>query len=157
MRREGYFAIKELIYPELYEKYRKLGMENLLWRCLDMDVVESANRIREFVNSPITVNNGSRFTLSGLRPFNTRVGAKLSQHKFGRALDLKFRGNYTPESLRRYMRDIGCFEPGFLKRTDHEAYPFLLIKRIEWIPHMGWFHMDTYGKPNQSKIIIVRG
>lgn len=156
--RKNHFGIHEFIYPSLFERYAKSGTQNRLWRCLDPDMVESCNRIRDFVGSPVTVNTantGGRFSLSGLRPFNTTVGAKLSQHKFGRAADCKFSGKYSPVGLRRYMRSIGCFEDGFLQRTDAEAFPFLLIRRIEWIPNMSWFHLDTFGGHNAKRIIVV--
>jgi hypothetical protein len=121
----------------------------------------SIDLIREFIGSGVVINNwkaGGKFVESGLRPVITPTGAKFSTHKVGEAFDLKFSGKYTPETLREYMKKIGCFQPGFLQRTDDEAKPFLYMTRIEWMKNMSWFHLDNsiYGS-NDGSIKIIYG
>jgi hypothetical protein len=59
---------------------------------MDERILRGADWLRELFG-PCTINgkfNGKGFTESGLRDPFTNTGAKFSQHKFGRALDLKF-------------------------------------------------------------------
>lgn len=158
-----HFSIDEYIYPELYHEYKA---KNQLWKLnqsMDERVLITNDRIREFVNTSVTINDyrwGGIFTESGLRPFGTDTGSSLSTHKYGRASDLKFYSKqWTPEKLRNHMKDIGCFEPGFKQRTDKEAYPFVLINRIEWPTNkiMSWFHYDVSSLgPGDGSIGIIR-
>lgn len=153
------FKIEELVYPELFNRYK--NRPKYLWAALDNRILYSADLIRKFLGIPVTINNwlfGGNFTESGLRRMDTTTGALLSQHKFGRALDLKFNKNgWTPETLRLYMQDIGCFDAGFLDRTDEIAQPFLYITRIEWMDNMNWFHMDVSNLgSNDGSIKIIR-
>jgi len=145
-----HFDVHEWVYPELYKKYlvnKKPDMK--LWSVIDERVLITADRVREFVNIPVSINdwiNGGNFKESGLREPSTSTGADLSQHKFGRAGDLKFNSSkWNPELLRQYMKSIGCFEPGFRYRTDAEAKPFVFIHRVEWrrTTPMSWFHYDV--------------
>ena len=84
--RPRHFAIQELVYPEIYESRS--------WRCwelLDERALRSLSAIREKFG-PLTVNDwhwGGNYKESGLRSFTTQTGAKLSQHRFGRAFDIK--------------------------------------------------------------------
>lgn len=59
---------------------------------IDVRIVKIAQRLRDQFGS-ITVNDkylGGNYNLSGWRPFDTKIGASFSAHKFGRGLDLKF-------------------------------------------------------------------
>lgn len=77
----------------------------------------SLDAIRMHYKRPVTVNNwfkGGTFTLRGLRPMNSVVGAKYSQHKFGRAADFNVQG-ISPEQVRNDIRSglfplITCIE-----------------------------------------------
>jgi hypothetical protein len=163
-----YFDIHEYVYPKLYKEYLAKGEVYKLYGCIDERVFITNDRIRDFINKnntnySVTVNNwywGGAFSESGLRDPNTKTGAGVSQHKYGRASDSKFdTPEWNPEKLREYMKSIGCFEPGFKMRKDKEAYPFLLINRIEWSTNeiMSWFHFDMSPlAPEDGSIGIVR-
>ena len=59
---------------------------------IDKRIVEIAQELRN-VFGAITINDksiGGSYNLSGWRPFDCKIGAKHSSHKFGRGLDLKF-------------------------------------------------------------------
>ena len=87
MYRPRYFNIQELVPKGVYEVYD----EELLWLLFDDRILIAADIIRD-AYGPMIINDwhkGGRFDESGFRSWFTPTGAKLSQHKFGRALDLK--------------------------------------------------------------------
>jgi len=161
-----YFKINELVPEELIKSKTN---QTLMWYIFDQNLLVTIDMIREFVDTPIYINtknyNGQVFNESGFRFFENvsddKKSAVLSQHKFGRANDLKFNGNgWTPEKLRLYMQDIGCFSSGWKKNfvipyldlkkwnrqtnlieyiwnkidrsLPYNAVPFIFINRIEW-------------------------
>ena len=80
-----YFQPQELLPPEIYDEIKEEG----LW-LIDYRMLKTVDILRDFFGKPITINNwvfGGDRKYSGLRPFNTIVGAKYSQHKYGRAMD----------------------------------------------------------------------
>jgi len=115
-----HFRIEELVPQWLFEEYKKKGQIYKLWLIFDKDVLYIADRLREDYG-PMTCNNwlwGGNRTLSGFRPFDEKdTGASLSQHKFGRALDL-IPKNIHPDEIRDdiingrkvYMEKIQCLE-----------------------------------------------
>jgi len=81
---------------------------------------------------PIVVNNwhsGGRFKDSGLRHPTSKVGAKASAHKQGKAFDCKF--------ISAKLSDVHAF---ILKHPDQ----FPKIKRLECLTATPtWLHFDT--------------
>ena len=152
-----HFKPQEYIYPDLFFKYQSYGRLHLLPFAMDPDILKTADRLREFMRCPIYINMYSKGVVnSGLRPPINSVGSMTSQHVGGRALDLKFySAKWNPEKLREYMKSIGCFEDDFDTRDDEEAFPFQLIKRIEWKPDMNWFHMDTFDMNDGTGAIYI--
>ncbi len=95
------FIIQEFVTPEIY----KIFGENSIW-FIDKRIINVAQYLRETLNVPATINNwhsGGQYKESCLRNFQTSTGAKYSQHKYGRAADIKFYG-LTPEEVRDYIR-----------------------------------------------------
>lgn len=85
--RPKYFALQEVVYPAAIQARGEQA-----WQLMDDRILRGADWLREKFGA-CTVNgkfNGKGFTESGLRDPFTETGAKFSQHKFGRALDLKF-------------------------------------------------------------------
>lgn len=76
-----YFTIKELVHPNNL----KIS-EDILWLLLDDRVLKFADRIREKYG-PCYINT-SQLENCGLRDINLTTGAKYSQHKYGRGLDI---------------------------------------------------------------------
>ncbi len=86
---QPYFKVQELVPPKIY---RSFG-DSSLW-FIDQQAFEVLLAIRELVDKPCVINNwhvGGTYTMSGFRTPKMTVGAKLSQHRFGRAFDMKFR------------------------------------------------------------------
>jgi hypothetical protein len=89
-----HFQIYELLPKAFLEA--NAGQGDLLWLMFDRRVLWTADRLRERYG-PMIANTWywpdkwdlwGRHEFRGWRPMDCRVGALLSQHKFGRALDL---------------------------------------------------------------------
>ena len=88
-----HFAIQELVPPEIYA-----GRGDKAWELLNPKILHAADGIRDMFGPTIVntwhsrdlVTHWGRFTESGYRTPETKTGAKLSQHRLGCALDLKF-------------------------------------------------------------------
>ncbi|MBF0409406.1 MAG: hypothetical protein HQM10_18850, partial [Candidatus Riflebacteria bacterium] len=76
---------------------------------------------------------GGHFKASGFREDECRIGAELSQHRFGRAADLKFEG-VTPEEIRKDMRKKASMNP--------DMTTFQLITCVEDGTDT-WLHIDV--------------
>lgn len=104
-----YFKWHELMPSKEYEPYWLILMDERILRTLDA--------IRTHYNRPVTVNNwhsGGSFRNRGFRPMIGTVGAKYSQHRFGRAVDFDVHG-ISAEQVRNDIRsglfpDVTCIE-----------------------------------------------
>lgn len=97
-----HFQWYELMPSEEYKPYWLILMDERILRTLD--------EIREYYGRPVIVNNwhsGGKFRLRGFRPMTGNVGAKYSQHRFGRAADFDVQG-ISAEQVRNDIRN-GCF------------------------------------------------
>lgn len=86
------FILEEFIPKEIYDKWG----ESSIW-FIDKRIITIAQFIRDRFDHIVTINNwhkGGTYNLSGLRPFDTSTGAGMSQHKFGRAIDVKMIGRF---------------------------------------------------------------
>lgn len=125
------FSDKEVLPRELHG-YR--------WEWfIDFRIVEVAQKLRD-IFGPITINN-DRFNWSGYRTVDCGVGAQFSQHRFGRALDLKF-ANTTPEEVQKYI-------------IEHESeFMDLGLRRMENAAKTKtWLHIDCM-HTGKEKILI---
>jgi hypothetical protein len=64
-------------------------------RLLDSRLIPNLEILREYFGKPITINNwydGGNYSESGFRHHATKTGSSYSQHKFGRAVDIKVEG-----------------------------------------------------------------
>lgn len=93
----GHFDLREFVCPAIYSR---LG-EKSIW-LIDQKIIDLANFTRDFFQKPVIINNwhsGGQYKESGLREMMTTTGAAFSQHKFGRAIDIKIPG-LTAEFIR---------------------------------------------------------
>jgi len=81
-----------------------------------------------------------RHQYRGFRDFNSSIGAKLSQHKFGRANDLIF----TEENVENVRKDILAdpFHPDFVHITCIEA-------------DVSWLHFDVRNHDKEREGILI--
>ena len=99
------FRLEEFIDPDTFGRFGELS----IW-FIDPRLVTLAQFMRERLGKPCTINNwhgGGQYNYSGFRPPDCPIGATLSQHRFGRAMDLKVSGMTADE-----VRDdiIGNFD-----------------------------------------------
>lgn len=143
MKLTNNFRLAEFIDPETYKQYG----EKSIW-FIDPKVVAICQKLRERMNKPLTVNNwydGGDYSLSGFRPAGTSVGASKSQHKFGRAADVKMLGE--PDNGAFLLRDEITF--------NFEMYRELGLTTIEdetFAPT--WCHFDIRWTKQETLFIM---
>jgi hypothetical protein len=123
------FSLQEFIYPNLFNEEKEKCI-----RYLDPRIVNACQIIREKVGKPITINNwhtGGDFRFSGLRPFDSAVGAMRSQHKFGRAADLKIQGMKGDE-MRAVVRKYWSLLKGQITTIEDDTDTWLHID-CRWV------------------------
>jgi hypothetical protein len=136
------FDLRELVSPDAYTA---LG-DNARW-LLDPRLVNVVQAIREIAGKSITVNNwhaGGTYKDSGYRMPNSVTGATLSQHRQGRAADLKIAG-LTPSEGLKLIKD------NWAKLA---ALGLTTVEDIACTPT--WLHVDCRwtGQPN---LLVVKG
>lgn len=158
-----HFSIEELVPPpefmpkELRAEYEK--RPDALFRLFDQRLLVTLDRLRERYGS-CSINNWHlfdaagwgdtsvpMFRFSGWRPVACDEGAALSEHKFFRAMDCKFRHVRPSEIWDEMLERVGAPE-------------FEFMQRIEAFGTMTWFHFDLgqharYGKA--VKVIAHKG
>lgn len=106
MKISNNFDLVELVDPVTYKSRGDKSIE-----LLDNRLITLVQAFRDFFAVPITINNwatGGQYHESGLRQLDTTTGAKFSQHKYGRAADIKIPG-ITPEEARQTIRKNWAF------------------------------------------------
>lgn len=132
-----YFRLEELLPKVIYED-EEVPNKYSFWLMFDENLLYVIDRLRDDYGA-MNCNTwlwGGRSHLRGFRPFNVKdTGAKLSQHKFGRGVDLipKY---IHPDKIREDIRNR--------KRSYMEK-----IKAIE--TNIDWLHIDF--RNNNGKLI----
>ena len=105
-----HFYLDEFVSRNTYKRFGKKS----IW-LLDPRLIAQAEKFRIFLNTPIIINNwavGGSYQNSGYRTPTVKVGSKYSQHRFGRAGDLKFpalvKQGMTYEDIRDEIRENFC-------------------------------------------------
>jgi hypothetical protein len=136
--RPVYFVLQELVPPEIHTARGEAA-----WELLDVRALMMLDALRRQFGAA-TVNNwhlGGTYKESGLRSFSSVTGAKLSQHRFGRAFDCKFRDVPVREAYEFILLNPGDF-------------PFLsTLEDIEYTP--SWLHFDVRNS-SSDRIRIVK-
>ena len=142
--RPKYFALNEVVYPGAIQARGEQA-----WQLMDERILRGADWLREKFG-PCTINgkfNGKGFSESGLRDPFTTTGNKFSQHKFGRALDLKFHKVTCKEVYDYIIRN-----PGEARENG--------ITTVEDINYTGsWLHCDCRLLPESfpdNGILVVK-
>lgn len=134
-----FFEIEELVPPQIFKAYG----ERSLW-FLDPRAVRALVDLRFWLNAPIIVNDwhrGGRFKASGFRTPGM-IGAKYSQHKFGRAFDIKVVGIPAKEIQERILEnDLRIVRMGFTTMENPDATPT-------------WTHLDCRFTGRLSLLIV---
>lgn len=124
--RPKHFDLRELVPPDVY-----MDRGPAAWELLDPRALIVLDALREKFG-PCVVNDwhlGGGFKESGFRNPVTGTGARLSQHKFGRAFDCKFK-NAKPREVFDHL----------LEHADE--WPLLTV--LEDVEHTwSWVHIDV--------------
>jgi hypothetical protein len=144
--RPKYFALNEVVYPGAIQARGEKA-----WELMDDRILRGADWLREKFG-PCVINGkfgGKGFTESGLRDPFTNTGAKFSQHKFGRALDLKFLKVTCTEVYDYIIRNP----------TEARANGITTVEDIRDTKGQ-WLHVDCRLLPETfpiNGILVVRG
>jgi hypothetical protein len=144
--RPKYFALNEVVYPGAIQARGEQA-----WQLMDDRILRGADWLREKFG-PCVINGkfgGKGFTESGLRDPFTTTGAKFSQHKFGRALDLKFMKVTCTEVYDYIIRNP----------TEARANGITTVEDIRDTKGQ-WLHVDCRLLPETfpiNGILVVRG
>jgi hypothetical protein len=125
--RPKYFALNELVPPDVIQARGEQA-----WQLMDERILRGADWLREKFG-PCVINgkfNGKGFTESGLRNPFTTTGAKWSQHKFGRAVDLKF--------LKVNVKEV--YDYILANQPEARANGITTVENINATP--SWLHID---------------
>lgn len=100
MTKAKYFRIYELVDKRTYNKYGQFA-----WQFIDPRLIKAIDTLRKTFGSA-TINSwkwGGQYKNSGLRTPQCKIGSAMSQHRFGRGADMKFK-NVTPQEVRKAIR-----------------------------------------------------
>ena len=118
-----HFNIKELVSQAVYAERGEIA-----WQLLDERALKTIDKLRDVFGS-VTINDwqwGGVNEYRGLRESSCTIGAKYSQHRFGRAFDCHFR-NVSADSVREYI-------------LQHpEEFPFICSLEM----NVTWLHFDV--------------
>lgn len=135
------FFLDEFIDPVTYKDF---GAQSIWF--IDKRIIMIAQTLRELVNSPIIINNwliGGGFKISGFRRPSARIGAYLSQHKFGRAIDVKVKGKTPEEVLGLINQHWDTFKTLGLSTVEDTSFTTT------------WNHLDIR-QTNMEDLLIVK-
>ena len=131
-----YFKLEELVPPETFNQ---VFDPSRLWIVFDPLALWTLDNLRDRYG-PLIVNTWSRgLRYGGYRPLDCSIGAKWSQHKFGRAFDPKS-STVTADEMRKDILDMS-FQKRQSVGLDH-------INRVEM--SVNWFHFDTGNSVGQN-------
>jgi hypothetical protein len=102
MKISPHFDIREFVDPVTYAAR---GVQSI--GIIDIRIVNCVELLRVLTGRAVTVNNyhvGGQYHESGTRHMDTATGVNYSQHKFGRASDVKVEG-MTPTAVRAFIKD----------------------------------------------------
>lgn len=128
MKLGTYFRLEEFIPKEVYNRFG----ENSIW-FVDTRIVDLANFVRSRFGKSMTINNwhsGGNFNYRGFRPPDCSVGGKLSQHKFGRAIDFNIEGITPQEVYKDIIQNTSLYIKAGATTVEDIAYT------------KGWSHID---------------
>lgn len=129
--RPKHFDLRELVPASVY-----MARGQAAWELLDARGLLVLDALRERFG-PVTVNNwhlGGSYNESGLRDPVTGTGARLSQHKAGRAFDCKFQDT-KPANVYAYLLKHPDEFPGLTAVEDIDATPTWLhidVRAADW-------------------------
>ncbi len=136
-----HFTAKELVDHNTYQKYSYRGDKWMLKVLFDDRILRVIDVIRDEFG-PMTINDwswGGSNQYRGWRSPGCNIGAELSQHKFGRAVDM-----IPKECEADKIREVLIH--------DYQAIKYMDIGGIEM--GISWLHIDVRARDEYGKINI---
>jgi uncharacterized protein YcbK (DUF882 family) len=135
------FYLQEFVSKYIYQKYK----DNATWY-VDDRLIDLAQFIRDRYKKPVIINTWhysieGAYQYRGHRPMNCKIGAKRSQHKYGRAFDFT-----VDMPLTEVFSDIILNKEKFMKKG------LTAIESIE--KSRTWIHVDVRHIPNKTDLLI---
>ena len=130
--RPEHFIIEELVDEKTFNDRGQKAFD-----LLEPKMLWTIDQLRKIYGS-ITINNwkwGGQFQYSGFRPKHCLTGAAYSQHRLGKAFDLKFK-DHEPAKIREDIRN----------NPDREEFKYITCVE-EDTPT--WLHIDCRGIKNR--------
>ena len=96
MKISEHFLLEEFVPQAVYKQFGEASVA-----FLDPRIIILAEFVRVFFNKPVIINNWHKngiFFYRGFRDPECAIGAKMSQHRFGRAIDINVVG-MTPKDI----------------------------------------------------------
>ena len=123
-----HFDIRELVPPELYNKYK--SNVDTLYMLFDPRILWTADALRDKFKCPVIINDWSTGGTHTQRGFRTDAdtGAVFSQHRCGRALDMT-------------ILDISADDFRKMVRQKQLSFELMYVTRIE--DSVSWIHLDV--------------
>lgn len=137
-----FFDVREFVDEKAWDA---LG-EKSAW-LIDPKIVRIADLVRQLSNSAVTINNwhsGGNYKSSGYRGIWDSTGATMSQHRCGRAADLKVKGFSPVQVLHLIMANKSAFISEGLT----------VIEDVADTPT--WLHVDCRPRLDDTSILIVK-
>ncbi len=107
------FIIEEFVTPELYKTIMKTtNPKEEFYKYVDKRIVDIVQFVRTKSGKVVVINNwhkGGTYSLRGWRPKNCKIGAKLSMHKTGKAVDFDIVGmtdDEVKEFVMKYQKEL---------------------------------------------------
>lgn len=140
MKVSPHFRIEEFIPEQIYKTYG----DKSIW-FVDIRLIEGMEWLRTYFNASIIINTwhtGGTFQNRGFRSPQATVGARLSQHKFGRACDFNVSGLTVPQTYNAIVADWDTIR----KHTF-----FTTLEDVADTPT--WIHID--GRQTRSNELLI--
>lgn len=133
-----YFVVQSFVPKSYYDYFGEHAI-----RFVDPWLIFACQFIREYFNKPMILNNyhlGGKLQNRALRAPFSKVGGKLSFHKFSEAGDFNIVGMDDFKVYKTMLKDPVFYDAGIRR-----------LERIEFTP--GWIHFDR--KETDKKKIIT--
>lgn len=137
------FVMQEFVPREIFNLY---GVKSTWF--ISQGVITSMIFLRNWFDAAITINNwhnSGKFQNRGYRVPDSNVGARLSQHKFGKAVDFNVEGLTSDEVCKRIADNWDTLRTN-VAFTTMEDPSFT----------KGWTHLDTRYTFSDKLLIVNR-
>lgn len=136
-----HFHLEELVPQRTYQELGDKAIE-----LLHPDLIDSLEKLRVHLGVPLRVNSwnsGGTFQNRGWRPKDSKVGAKKSLHKLGKAVDFDSPGLPMIELFKLVWNN----RDWIVKNT-----AFRIVESFEYT--RGWVHLGI-GDPDETELKVI--